>query len=530
MTNSKRSEKKSILQSKIFWVILIFVFSVLLRLWNINSMGRTTDEAAQAVDGYDYLQLIRNGDFNNKYLYDHPYHPPLSKYLYGLTMYTAISDPHPTKHPILLTGEPTFQYDWTSARLLSVIISSLSVILVTLIGWEYISATVGIIAGIIFAMLPFFLSLSQLASIESVLMLTFTASVYAFLKLLEKLSWKNIILTGVLFGLAMGTKYTNILLIPIFLSVYILWYIYVGKRKQSIWNPRILSIFPIAFLVYFLLWPMPWFHLKEVIAQNYQLRIKETGLPVPEVFLGRLILVPKEYHVVYFLITTPLLILALFFYGLKHIYDFRFSKNNLPRSKLIFYSLVVWFTIPFIQSLYNFRQHGVRYIIEIYAPLALISAIGFESFISLFFKSFRIKLLFFIPVVIYLFLTLLSISPYYLDYFNGLVGGPKKVYEKKLFQMGWWGQGLREASLYIEKNAPKGSQVGLAVEPASSVMPQENIHFSTYTDRKRYDYVVVSYYAIVREGFDDSSVKKNYKPVYNVLANGAALVTVYKHK
>lgn len=533
LTQEKSLREKSIVSKKIklFFVFGVFAFALFLRLWNIDQMGRAADENAQAIDGYNFIELIKKGDFSNKYFYDHPFHPPLTKYLYGIAISGDVEENHPSKKPFFRIGEPVFRYDWTYARLLSVIFSSLTAIIVVLIGWEYVSPIVGISSGVIFSMLPFFLGLSQLVTIESILIFFYTASVYAYMKLLENNSIKNIFATGILLGLAILTKFTTVLLIPLLAWIYLLWYWYVGRnQKSSIVNKRLLLILPIALFVVFTVWPMPWFHLKEVLEQNYQLRVNEAGKSIPEVFFGKLLLVPKAYYVVHFLITTPLVILGLFFLGLKKISDFGVNKKNFGRSKWIFYSLVVWFFFPFVLSIYNFRQHGVRYIIEIYVPLSLIAAVGFDALVSRFVKKLRYKLLLFIPILLYLFIILWRITPYYLDYFNATVGGAKGVYEKKLFQLGWWGQGIREASLYLNTNAAKGATVGLAVQPPSSVPPMPGLRTQVYKEGKQYDYVMVSYFAVVREGFNDEIVKRDYIEKYRVMADGAVLVIVYKHK
>jgi hypothetical protein len=194
------------------------------------------------------------------------------------------------------------------------------------------------------------------------------------------------------------------------------------------------------------------------------------------------------------------------------------------------YSIVIWFLFPFSQSFYNFRQHGIRYIIEIYSPLALIAAIGFDYVVSKVTKKALLKIIFFMSMVIYLLVILIKITPYYLEYFNIVAGGTKNVYEKKLFQMGWWGQGIREAAIYIINNVPKNSRIGYAISPINSLPPLAGFNASKYDHGQRYDYVMVNYFHVLREGFDDSDIKLNYKEVYIVKADGAHLVTVYKHK
>lgn len=528
-------------------------------------MGTTWDENAQVVDGYSFIKILMQGDINNKYLYDHPYHPPLTKYLYGLVAYFDIEDHKPSAHPILRADEPTFRYDYTYSRLLSVLFSSLSVIFIFLIGRRYFSPIVAVVGSIIFSLLPFFLGLSQLASIESILMFFFTASVYIFFRFLEDFTLKKTIIMGIVMGLALATKYTNALLFPLLIWVASIWYVHNKKspfRKLII--KRTFLIFFISLLTFFIVWPQPWFHFSEVLRLNYELRTSDSKFSVPEVFFGRLIFVPKAYYLVMFLITTPTLLLILFFIGVfamsgsgvKDYFSLKMfkrlvtdiSKNTETLFKRIFlfvdihpkykyvkknwilFAIFAWFLLPFIQSLYNFRQHGIRYIVEVYAPFSIIAAIGFDYLSSKLTPSTRTKLILFIPVSIYMFIILLKLTPYYLDYFNIVVGGNKYVYENRLFQFGWWGQGIKEAALYVEDNAERGSKIGLAVVPIGVTPPLKSLDVSEYNNGTTYDYVLVSYFNIVRIGFDDSKVRSNYYPVYEVKADGAVLVTVYKHK
>lgn len=546
-------------------------------------MGRTWDEGAQNVDGYHLVTLLLKGDFSNSYFYSHPYHPPLTKYIYGAASFLDVSNWKLMSSTTWYSQpEPTFRYDWTYSRLVSVLFSSLTVVIVVLMGWRFISPFVGIIAGFILSMLPLFVGYSQLVTIESLLIFFFTYSVYAFLLFLEKMNKKNILYCGIIVGLALLTKYTNVLVIPLIIWIFFLWQFHInnGNRKNLIKNClKISAIFLVSVFVFFIIWPMPWFHLDEFIKLNYNLRVAGTSLSVPGVFFGKLILVPKVYYVVYFLITTPGFILFLFGAGLiaiihqgtgrlsvkyylndwkNHIFQLNkiYSKNTLlekiwlpikkffffyydnskgmsvsKRRKLFYlYVLVIWFAFPFIQSLYNFKAHGIRYIIEIYAPLALISAYGFETIINRITRKTANKILLSVLLILYLLSVLVRITPYYLDYFNAVVGGTKTVYEKRMFELGWWGQGLREMAIYLNNHAAKGSKIGLAVEPLSSIPDMPGLKASVYNANKSYDYVVVGYFNIVREKFNDNSVVSNYKWVYSVKADGAEIVKIYKRK
>lgn len=518
---------------KIFIIILIFLFSLSIRLWNLNQMGRTWDEPTYVEWGYNFINLVQKGDFFNPYWYKTSGSPPASRYLYGIASLLDINH-------FDIKGKPIFNYDLTFTRLISVLFSCLTVIVIFLLGWKYISPFVGVVASIVFSLLPLSVGYSQIATLESLILFFFTTAIFSFLNFLNTYSKKNIVIAGVFMGLALGVKYSNILLFPLSLLIFLLWYFYVGKNKKNRNNylKGFLGIFLMSFLTFFAIWPMPFFHIKEVIDYSYSLRISPNKYPSVEVFFGRVMHVPVFYYFIQFLITVPTIILTLFFIGAKRISDLtkeKILKNKYEailklENKWILYTLILWFCFPFIQSFYNFRQQGIRYIIEIYPPFALIVAVGFDYIVSKFTKNSIKKFTIFIPVIIYLLIVLVRISPYYIDYYNSVVGGAKGVSEKQLFQLGWWGQGIKEAELYLEKNAPKDSRVGLAVDPVDSVPKSDKLKMFNYFEDKSYDFVLLGYYRVTRLAFDDNKIKRNYDLVYSVKADGADIVWVYKKR
>src|ERR1035437_4406698 len=104
---------------KIVILLLIFGFALFLRLWNLNQMGRTWDESDYVAVGYQFGQLIEKGDIGNKFFYQWTDEPPLARYVYG------IFGSFDTK---TVQGKTVFNYDYTYARLASVIMSSVAVV------------------------------------------------------------------------------------------------------------------------------------------------------------------------------------------------------------------------------------------------------------------------------------------------------------------------------------------------------------------------------------------------------------------
>lgn len=495
--------------------LVIFFLAFSLRVWNLNKAGQMWDEKSELVDySWPHIRDAKNLNFGSDFWWKGtPDHPPLVRYLRGIASLPDIKG-WDNK------GNPIYNYDLTYDRMLSVFLTSFAAVLVFLTGARYISTYSGFAAGMIFSMLPIPLGHSQIAMLEPLGLFFFTASMFTFFLFLEKPSKKRMIVSGVALGFALLSRETHLMLVPMmFIILFIKNNKTIKKDPKSILY-KTFGIFGIAFLTFFLFWPMPFFHLTWEYNYFVNLRLKVTT-SIPEVFFGKLMLVPIPYYFVYAIITTPFIIILLSLIGLKKIDR---SRN------WIWYSFVLWLTFPFILSFYPKREQGIRYIIQICAPLALIAGQGFETIVSRFIKRINYKLLLLISLFLYQFIILLRITPYYIDYFNILVGGAKNVYEKRLFHLAWWGEGIKEAFTYLDKNAPKGATVGIATTPSHILPPLPERKLIPYKDSEIYDYVVVNFYNVVRIGFDDSKVKRDYKVVYSVMADGAYLVEVYKKK
>jgi 4-amino-4-deoxy-L-arabinose transferase-like glycosyltransferase len=502
--------------------ILLFLFAIILRLWNLNMMGRTWDEQNIVEKGYNLVQLALNKDFSNPFWYDNPDHPPLSNYLYGVA---SVGDfVRFDKNEIISFrsspyGAGIFHYDFAFTRLVSVFFSSLAVVLVFLIGARYISLFVGITAGIILAMMPHFLGYSQLVTHESLITFFFTASVFSYLLYFEKKTTLLLIISGILTGLTLELKQSNVLLFVLLFGLFLLWK-YLYPKKKTINLRHIISISLIGIATYIVLWPMPIFHLDHFITFTYDMWFKNGG-KVPTLLFGLPIGAPFFFYIVAFFVTTPLIILLLSLFGLKAAWKKRLW---------IFLAITLWFLIPFLMSLFSHRQMMVRYIIEFYAPLSLLAAIGLESLVNKFTQKHSLKYLAVAFLAGYLFLILLQISPYYLDYYNELVGGTNGVYKQKLFFLGEWGQGLRNPGMYVATHASKDDVIGLALNPKTTLYQSPQLTYEDFDAKRKYDYVIVNTFNVLRLGFDESILQKDYRIVYEEKADKAVLARVYKRK
>jgi hypothetical protein len=503
--------------------VLLFLFSCGLRLWNLNAMGRVWDEHSLLEKGYRIVELIKHKDFNNTFWYkDASDHPVFAFYFFGIASYgdfIRFDTSIPSVFSSALKGAPIFHYDLTYGRLVSVIVSSFAVVLVFFFGVRYFSLFVGIVSAGILAMMPHFLAYSQEVELESFIVLFFSACVFSYLLYLETHKKQYLYLTGILTGITLQIKQSNVLILVFYLLTYIVYKIITKNKKISLSQFIPLGIMTLA--TSFIVYPMPWFHATEFIELNYNTWVKGNGR-IPELIFGHHMGAPFFYYAVALLVTTPVLIILLTLVGMKVSY--------MNRKHWIFGALLVWFFVPLLMSFFHLRQHMVRYIIEIYVPMAVLSAIGLEYLFRFIAKKQYQKYLYTFLVFGYLLIILLRITPYYLDYFNELVGGPKTVYTYNLFFLGWWGEGLKDGGMYVANHAPNHARIGLAINPNNNVLyRKDTLIYENFDSKKVYDYVIVNTFAVSRIGFNEKVLSKKYKIVHTVYADGAQLVHVYKH-
>jgi 4-amino-4-deoxy-L-arabinose transferase-like glycosyltransferase len=505
----------------LFFAVLLFVFALSLRLWNLNAMGRTWDEQNIVEKGYDFVQLAIHHDFSNKFWYDTPDHPPLSNYLYGIAStgdFIRFDKGETLSFSSNPYGAAIFQYDLTFTRLVSVLFSSIAVVLVFFIGVRLFSLYIGVVSGIVLAMLPHFLGYSQLATHESLITCFFTATVFSYILYFQKKNTLYLLLAGILTGITLELKQSNILLFVFLLGLYFLWkHFYSKKHKISLTHIFLISLTGI--ITYFVLWPMPLFHFSQFIAFTNEMWF-ENGGKIPELLFGIPMGGPFFFYIVAYFVTTPVVILLLGVLGII---------AAAKKKTWEYWAIILWFIVPFLMSFFHQRQMMVRYIIEFYAPLSILCAVGLEHITSTF-TGKRIKYITALLLTGYLALILIKISPYYLDYYNEIVGGTTNVYKNKLFFLGEWGQGLKGPGKYIATYASKNDRIGMALNPAVTLYRSPNLVYEPFDATKKYDYVIVNTFNILRLGFNDSILYKDYEVVYREKADGAVLATVYRHK
>lgn len=515
------------LNEKIFITsIFVILFSLFFGFYDLHSAGQWSDEKYYLEKGYLTLQLIKSGDMLDSFFYEEGAdHPLTSTYAYGLASLLDLknmSDEYYSED--LKIKKPIFQYDLKYSRLIPVILSTLTVLLTFLFAIRYFSYFVALSSSLILAALPHFVGFSHFASLESWCIFTFSLAVIFSILYVDTKKIKFVILAGIMSGISLTVKQSNILIYVFFIIFYISQKYYFKDRILS--YKSILIIGASSFITIFITYPMPFFHPAEFISKSYEMWFMNGG-KIPEVIFGHMIGAPFFYYFLALSITTPILVLLLLIPGFREI-----LKN---RKKWIYLTLLIWFSVPFFMLFFSARQHMVRYVIQVYVPLSIIAALGLESFSKQIVNKSKTRhknkmgYALFIILILYLSYILATTTPYYLTYFNELVGGTKNVYNKKLFLIGWYGEGMRGVGKYLESTARKGDKVGYAVDAGyHAIYDIEGIDEEKYSRNETYNYVVVSYFGVIRGGFNEKILENDYLVVYREKAKGFDIARVYK--
>jgi hypothetical protein len=198
-----------------------------------------------------------------------PDHPVVAKVLYGLSWRAfhrcTCTGPARGLHPIPVRGRhvtlPLFARESTAFRFPAILFAALLVALVYRFCRRFVAWPAAAAGAVLMLAQPHYFFHAQIACFDSPITTMAFAVGYAYWKSLRSARWG--VLTGVIFGLALGTKH-NAWLMPIFLAGHYLW-----MRRGDLLGTngrRRLPRVPLAFvsmvvlgpLIFFLHWPWLW--------------------------------------------------------------------------------------------------------------------------------------------------------------------------------------------------------------------------------------------------------------------------------
>lgn len=465
-------------------------------------------------------------------------HPPLSDTLAAFFNYIFFQKLH------LIN-------DIDSYRVYSIFLAS---VLIGLIFWwisKIYSKLAGFVASLVLGIYPLFWSEIHFNSEKDV-----PETVYWSLLLfcvyqgVTKKSVNWILISGIFFGLALGTK-LNVIFVFLAIGLWLLSIL--TKNWKKGWSFRVFvkdygSVFLsgvmaviIGVLIFFTTWPYLWDDPVNKILGVLSF-YKEIGIEENPNRAYLTIFNINTYPFLWILYTTPINILVLFIIGFIRLIKKSFSKVD--RVSALF---LIWFLVPILRvsapgaTIYG----GVRQIMEFIPALAIICGIGakvlYDFLVNRKFgqkallKLIALAVIFisFIPITI----KLIQIHPNENVYFNELIGGLLGAKEKQIPAWGnSFGAAYRQGIIWINDNAPKNSRVAFARELVPNVpviwlrpdLELHNSHRSGYL--KKGEYVI----GLTHQGTENSSYFDRYlsrilSPVYEVKVDNVAILKVWKN-
>jgi 4-amino-4-deoxy-L-arabinose transferase-like glycosyltransferase len=501
--------------------IAIFIFAFTVRYVTLAGPGITWDEPTYVHSSISYVGHLLHFELSPAGFNDNSEQPPVAKYIYGAALWAFNG------------GEENYNA-FVIVKLVSAVMGSVTCVLVFLMGREFFDTKVGFLSAAILALIPDFVAHTQIGALDSPVALFFTLTLFLFMLAVKRNSRAYYVASAVSLGLLVDTKLNGLLAIPVMALFFIAQrHSLPGTEKKSIGElighyvpvKPVLAFFSITAALDIAIYPWIWGGM-----DNIKETISHWAYAPMEYFLGNYGPAPWSYYPVYFLATTPELLFIPLALGIY------FVLRSRDPYKL---AVLLLFLVPFAYTLSSFKQDGMRYLLMIYPAVALLCGTGISGAAAAAgkaMKSGRAANTTFAVLgalaIVYLILVLASVSPYYLDYYNGLVGGVSNVNDKKMLEVGWWGEGIYDSVMYIERTAPVNSLVFVAAEPSHVIYPyRHNAIYKPFNNPVKYvtydfDYILTNTYSdrYSRLVYNQD----NYTLVYETKVQGVPLARVFK--
>lgn len=475
---------------KLFGFIVILA-AVVLAYTSILNDSLIVDEIPHVGSGYSYVDA---------YEYRlNPEHPPLAKDLSGWMMkgFLDIND-QPAYSSAFWETDVNGQWDFgrrlvynsgndadaitRTVKIPMLLFFVLAGILVFRWTYEYYGSRAAVISIILFAFSPTILAHSRFVTTDVPALFGVVFASYFFFRYLKDRTRKNLVVAGLVFGVAQLLKFSVFLLVPYFLFVAVA-FAFLNKNWRVVFATVL--IMAIGFLA--VVWP--WYgwhsinHSPERQRADTAELLKTYGNRLfadPVVYLSDKPLVrglaqyglgllmvnqrviggntvyflgnverfgnPIYFPVVYFLKESLaywiLAILALIYLVRK--------RTEFNVKKYFFEIMMAFWIIGYwIVSIQGSLNIGVRHLLPVY-PFTIILMSGLLG--NFFKKNVKPKIFLLIGLLGWYVYETVHIHPFYLTYFNQVAGGPSGGHRHVVDSNLDWGQDLKRLSIWVEEN------------------------------------------------------------------------------
>lgn len=507
----------------------MLVLMVGIAFFSMTGDSTIMDEVSHLPAGYSYVSQLD--------MRINPEHPPLVKDLAGgmVWLYSKISG-QPINFPYdipawttAVNGQWDFgftlMYKMNNNANLMLLLGRLPMLLIMLLlgfyvfKWsrELFGSTAGLISLFLYSFSPTFLAHGRFVTTDVAAAAAIFIASYYFIRWLKEPSAKNLIIAGLVFGLAQLAKFSVFLLVILFIFIVIVW-IYLKTREaknmgqgtwlslgRNLWKylGGVVLLFATGYI--FIVWPVYLFHVAnypverqvrdtQTILQSFGMRpianliIFLSGIPVLRAlaqyglglamvlqravggnttyFLGEINNTgyPFYFPIVYFIketLTLHILTLTALFFGLwqfgkKRFYQWNnfniLLQQNIAQVLMLSFIALYWYS-----SLRSILNIGVRHLLPTFAFIFLLVA----QQISLWLENNEIdknrlvqflKYAFLVILIVWQIVSVVSVYPSFLAYFNESVGGPVNGYKYVADSNLDWGQDLKRLTAWVNDN------------------------------------------------------------------------------
>jgi hypothetical protein len=477
----------SMKQNRAFWAGIflptaLLIFFLALRL---PALGRfvTTDEALWLRRSANFYLAISNGEWEKTYQSPHPgvvtmwagaagfraafpeYGRAGSDFIHDEQLLTIMENRGINPMEVLAAG-----------RLVLVIVHAAAFIAAWPFARRLLGPPAAALGMALLALDPFVTAHQRLLHLDGILASFMLLAVLAYLDHLRERRWTSLLVSAIATGLAWLTKTPSWFLLPAILAITI--YFWVANRKKQLpittyYLPiTFLCWFAISLLVVFLLFPALWTDPIDIPSQmaSYALGSAEGEYSGPVFFNGAVY--PEGdlgaagwvfYPLVLLWRSTPLVLIGLAFalwFSLTGLTTGRTQSSSTSRlSDLHTLRLLLLFSLAFILFMTIAGKKFDRYLLPALPPVILIAGWGWAQLATRI-KWFQHKQWRTAPLLVAVgalqLASALPTFPYYLNYYDPLMGGSTKAPE---VMMVGWGEGLDQAAEYLNQ---KGLQPGEA--------------------------------------------------------------------
>jgi 4-amino-4-deoxy-L-arabinose transferase-like glycosyltransferase len=373
-----------------------------------------------------------------------------------------------------------------------------------------VAPTTALIAALLWATGPFLVANGRILHLDALLtnliVLTLLSALLA-VRAARPLPW--VIGSGMAFGLALLTKSPAMIMLPF---IGLLWFgLYVLERSDPTHNlltrtwhglrwsvPQYLLWLLTASIVVFALWPALWVAPQPTLTSYFAEVIDNGGRPNGDgqFFLGRADADPGP---LFYLISsvyrlTPLETIGLLAATLAS--GIALARRTPWTAERTVFVVLLLFLLWWGAIMTNGPKKFDRYVLPVWPALLVFSAAGLTWLVRRFRQPWAASLALPLLVVVLQGAVLAWYHPYYLSYFNPLLGGSSVA--PRLFLIGW-GEGMNEVGRYLrERRDATGGQIISALPPTLQPFVDVPVQEIRAIDRAQANYAVVYLESIQR--------------------------------